>query len=64
MQRQLLAGILESLTDQLPTLVEGGVRARLNVEQLARTRALLAQHSAQAEQIALQAALQFGRTLK
>lgn len=64
LQQQFLAGVIESLTGQPATLVEGGVRARLNVEQLARTRALLAQHSPQAEQIALQAALQFGRTLK
>lgn len=62
--RQFLLGVVESLTGQPGVAVEGGVRAHLNVEQLARLRALLAQHGAQAEHIALNAAQQFGRTLK
>lgn len=64
MLRQFLLGVVESLTGHSAVAVEGGVRAHLNVEQLARVRALLAQHGKQAERTALNAAQQFGRTLK
>ncbi|MHA0033456.1 hypothetical protein ACXXDK_00235 [Deinococcus sp. PESE-38] len=41
-----------------------GARAHLDAGELARVRALLATHAAQAEQVALDAAEAFGRTLR
>lgn len=63
-QRQFLLGVVQSVTGHPAVAVEGGVRAHLNLEQLARVRALLAQHGEQAERIALDAAHNYGKSLK
>ncbi len=64
LERYFVRGILQSVSGYVGTFSPEGVRAHLNVEQLARIRALLAQHLPQAQRIALDAAEQYGRTLK
>lgn len=61
--QHFLLGVLEAVTGHAATPDPQGARAHLDAAQLARVRALLANHGAQAEQVALDAAEAFGRTL-
>ncbi|WP_291425951.1 hypothetical protein [Deinococcus sp.] len=63
LQQHFLAGLVLALTGHEAELVAGGVQAHLDAGQLARLRALQAQHSAQARAAALQAAQEFGQRL-
>lgn len=62
-QQRFLLGLLGRLSGAPAQMTETGVRARLNVEQLARVRALLSQHGAEAERAALRAAEELGKRL-
>lgn len=63
MRQQFTLGVLEAMTGHPATVIPEGVKAHLNVEQLAKARALLAQFGPQAEQTALQAAKNFGEKI-
>lgn len=62
--QHFLLGVLEAVTGHAATPDPQGARAHLDAAQLARVRALLANHGAQAERVALDAAQAFGRTLR
>ena len=62
--QRFLLGVLASVTGRPAVPAPEGARAHLDAGQLARVRALLANHAAQAEAIALDAAEAFGRTLR
>ena len=62
--QRFLLGVLASVTGRPAVPDPEGARAHLDAGQLARVRALLANHAAQAEAIALDAAEAFGRTLR
>lgn len=62
-QQRFVLGLVLGLSGHPGELTETGVRAHLNVEQLARLRALLSQYGMQAEEAALRAAEQLGHHL-
>lgn len=62
-EEAFVLGIVEALTGQSPEAIGGDIRVRLNADQLARLRALIAEHSDDAQTIAKQAARAYGRRL-
>lgn len=62
-EEAFVLGIVEALTGQSPEAIGGDIRVRLNADQLARLRALIAEHSDEAQTIAKQAARAYGRRL-
>lgn len=62
-EQAFVLGLVEALTGQSGEVTGDGVRARLNAAQLARLRALLAEHGGDAREVAWQAARTYGRSL-
>lgn len=63
-EQAFVLGLVEALTGRIGEAVTQGVRARLNADQLARLRALLAGHGDEAQEVARQAARAYGRSLR
>lgn len=63
-QQHFALGVVRALSGQPGEPTEGGIYAHLDIEQLARLRALLAQHSAEAERRAWAAAEAYGTSLR
>lgn len=62
-ERAFVAGLVFALSGHAARSVPEGIEAHLNVEQLAKLRALLASYTAEAKRAALDAARQFGEKL-
>jgi hypothetical protein len=63
-EQAFVLGIVEGLTGQSGETTEDGVRARLTADQLARLRALVAEHGSDAREVARQAAQAYGKSLR
>lgn len=63
-EQAFVLGLVEALTGRSGEATAQGVRAGLNAGELARLRALIAEHGDRAQEVARQAAWAYGRSLR